>query len=67
MILDSQGRPLRRAIGFIGGFVVARKALPLVDALQVVGLQVPLETEEEELEEMGSRATCPPLLGFRRT
>jgi len=48
MILDSYGRPLRRAIGFMGGYVLVGKALPLVDALSVVGLQVNAEEAEEE-------------------
>ena len=50
MIYDSKGIPLRRAVGFIPGFVPVRKALPLVDALYVVGVGVPAEAEAEEEE-----------------
>jgi hypothetical protein len=48
MILDCQGRPLRRAIGFVAGLVPAGRALPLVDALYVVGVETPAEADEEE-------------------
>lgn len=48
MILDSKGRKLKRTIGFVGGFVPVRKALPLADVLSVVGFEVPLEKDDEE-------------------
>jgi hypothetical protein len=51
MILYSHdGIPLRRSIGFISGWVPVRKALPLADALYLVGLQVQAEAEAEEEE-----------------
>jgi hypothetical protein len=48
VILDSKGRKLKRSIGFIGGFMPVRKALPIADVLSVVGFEVPLEKDDEE-------------------
>jgi hypothetical protein len=48
MILDYHGRPLCRAIGFVGGYVAARGALPMVDALYVVGIETPADAGDEE-------------------
>ncbi len=48
MILDFAGRPLKRTAGFIRDYVPARPALPLVDALYVVGIEVPPVEEDED-------------------
>lgn len=51
MILDSHGRPLVRSAGFIGGYVLARKAGALIGALQVVGSEIAAVVEEEDGED----------------
>ena len=56
-ILDSYGRPLRRAIGFVGGYVLVGKALPLVDALSVVGVDAPADASDED-ESDAARASA---------
>jgi len=48
MILDANGRPLKRAIGFLTGFVPARKPAPPADTLYVVGFDAPAVVEERE-------------------
>jgi hypothetical protein len=48
MILDFAGRPLKRAIGFIGGFVRVLAILPVIEQLIVVGTD---RTEDEEDED----------------
>jgi hypothetical protein len=48
LILDSRGQPLKRTMGFVRGYVPERKALPLIGALYVVGMEVPLLEEDEE-------------------
>lgn len=48
MILDSCGRPLKRAIGFIGGFVPVLQILPVIGQLTVVGFEAPKVDEEDE-------------------
>ena len=48
MILDSKGRPLKRTIGFVRAYEPVRKALPVIDSLDVVGFEVPLKKEKEE-------------------
>jgi hypothetical protein len=47
-ILDSHGRPLQRAIGFIGGYVITGKALLPAESLYVVGVEPPARTGEGE-------------------
>lgn len=47
LILDSRGRPLKRTAGFIRSYVPARPSLPLVEALNVVGFEMPRVEEDE--------------------
>jgi len=55
MIFDSHGIPLRRVAGFVSRWEPIRKALPLVDALMLVGFTVPLEEDEEEESDAAPR------------
>jgi hypothetical protein len=49
MILDSQGRTLRRAAGFIGGFTLVAKAqAPTVELCLVGSETIALERDDEE-------------------
>jgi len=51
MILDSQGRQLKRTIGFVGGFVAVRAQRgPLVELSSLVGFTVALEEDDEETD-----------------
>jgi hypothetical protein len=46
VILDSKGRTLKRAIGFVSGYELAGKP-QAIGPLYVVGFEVPLEKDEE--------------------
>jgi hypothetical protein len=55
VILDAQGRPLKRAMGFVGGYVPVRKALQIVDSLDLVGTEMPAGIDNEELDAARNR------------
>jgi hypothetical protein len=49
MILDPYGRALKRAIGFMGGYVFTGEAKPPTsNSLDVVGIEAPKGEEDED-------------------
>ena len=55
MILDFQGNPLRRSIGFVRRYEPVFKAQSVIGGLYVLGVEVPLLEENDE-EEDAARA-----------
>jgi len=60
VILDARGRPLRRAIGYLGGMVRVPAGAPPASELVVVGTPAEKEDEEKEDEEEEEEPTPRP-------
>jgi hypothetical protein len=48
MLLDCSGRKIRRAIGFVGGYVLEANGARGIDALVVVGSDSPAKPADDD-------------------